>query len=178
MDCSPVSRGHSANARQNGTQQHHGHQHHQHGHFSSFLRKKFFRSSKQTNNPPPSPQPSPATPPPSARDAGTGSPAQPDESHPHGQVAEQRVPQQAQFPEHRDDLQPAARHQAPAGRPPAGPGVLRDDQSEKVREFKKAVRHFKHQLECSYAAQTQTLQQVRANRRSASCCSRMMTCIL
>ncbi|PHJ25920.1 agc kinase [Cystoisospora suis] len=161
MDYSPVSRGHSANTRQNGTQQNHGHQHHQHGHFSSFLRKKFFRSSKQTNNPPPSPHRSPATPPPSGREVGTASPALPHEPHPHGQVAEQRVPHQAQFPDHRDDVQPTARQQAPSGRPPAGPGVLRDDQSEKVREFKKAVRHFKHQLECSYAAQTQTLQQMK-----------------
>ncbi|PFH37350.1 AGC kinase [Besnoitia besnoiti] len=37
--------------------------------------------------------------------------------------------------------------------------TLSDDQEEKVREFKKSVRHFKHQLECNYATQTHTLQQ-------------------
>ncbi|KYF38402.1 AGC kinase [Toxoplasma gondii ARI] len=42
---------------------------------------------------------------------------------------------------------------------PAASKPLSEEQEERIREFKKTVRHFKHQLECNYAAQTQTMNQ-------------------
>nr|CEL67715.1 TPA: AGC kinase, putative [Neospora caninum Liverpool] len=213
MDCSPT-----APPRTGGPQNEHQHQH---SHFSSFLRKKFFRSAKHTTNPSSRSSAHPtsalaARPRPSPKNTGPGGSPQikgargtePRMPNPQSNQTSNRnvtqptnmqvLEQQTQtdkkqaigetFGARQGEREAEKRRNCELGNGPCNGGIagvqqqdrgfrllrdekgfacrpaaaaLSDEQEEKVREFKKSVRHFKHQLECNYAVQTQTLNQMR-----------------